>query len=168
MDKKDKTNLNNYPNDSIPTQSITGQPNNYNNTNHENDKELLIKELSENLNIEFDNNDNNKNINNAGGIKQSLTTIQEEINESISNPSIISGKDKKKEENELFYYLLREELWPIEDWKNKDLIEKDLELLKHNNIKISNCYEFYKLLGENESEEILRGIDLNPKIKKRK
>ena len=70
------------------------------------------------------------------------------------------------EENELFYYLLREELWPIEDWKNKDLIEKDLELLKHNNIKISNCYEFYKLLGENESEEILRGIDLNPKIKK--
>ena len=99
MDKKDKTNLNNYPNDSIPTQSITGQPNNYNNTNHENDKELLIKELSENLNIEFDNNDNNKNINNAGGIKQSLTTIQEEINESISNPSIISGKDKKKEEN---------------------------------------------------------------------
>ena len=54
------------------------------------------------------------------------------------------------EENELFYYLLREELWPIEDWKNKDLIEKDLELLKHNNIKISNCYEFYKLLGENE------------------
>ena len=99
MDKKDITNLNNYPDNSIPPQSINDQPNIYNNTNHENDKELLIKELSENLNIDYDTNDNNANIYNAGGIKQSLTTIQEDINESITDPSIISRKDKKKEEN---------------------------------------------------------------------
>ena len=81
-DKNNQINLNDIPNDN----------------NEENIKELLIKELSENLNIEIEGNESNiNNNNNHKLIKNSLTTIQEENSESFSHPSYISNQEKKSE-----------------------------------------------------------------------
>ena len=60
-------------------------------------KEQLIKELSDNLGIDMPSNDTNTN--NSDAIKNSLTTIQEVTNESIS-PSYISVNEKKQEKKE--------------------------------------------------------------------
>ena len=60
-------------------------------------------------------------------------------------------------------YLIRDELWSKEDWKNIDIIQNDLEIiLNKNDIKIGQCYELYKLLGGDE-EEALKGIDIKNK-----
>ena len=62
--------------------------NNKNDVNEEKYKELLIKELSENLNIDCVNTDTNT-INNTELETKSLTTIQEVNSESKSNPSFV-------------------------------------------------------------------------------
>ena len=64
------------------------------------------------------------------------------------------------ENNNLNDYLEREELWSKEDWKNIDLIQEDLNILKTNKILVGQCYELYKLLGGDETEA-LKGIDSN-------
>ena len=64
------------------------------------------------------------------------------------------------ENNNLNDYLEREELWSKEDWKNNDLIQEDLNILKTNKILVGHCYELYKLLGGDETEA-LKGIDSN-------
>ena len=74
----------------------------------------------------------------------------------------LRGDTDLNEKNKLFDYLIREELWSKEDWKNIDLIQTDLEILNKNNIIVGQCYELYKLLGGDE-KEALRGIDLNAK-----
>ena len=66
------------------------------------------------------------------------------------------------EKNKLFDYLLREELWSKEDWKNNDLIQNELEFLNYNDIIVGQCYELYNLLGGDENEA-LKGINLNEK-----
>ena len=84
MNKNDinnQLNLNNIPNDN----------------NQENIKELLIKELSENLNIEVEST-TNVNGNELG--KNSLTTIIEESSENFSHPSYASNIEKNLEKKE--------------------------------------------------------------------
>ena len=120
MDKKEiknQTNLNEIPEydyydkpeEVMPSMDYFKQPinNHLDNdpnkitNNHENDKELLIKELSENLNIDFLANNNNTNKNKGEGSKKPLTTIQGVSDESVSNINFRHENDVKKEENKI-------------------------------------------------------------------
>lgn len=55
--------------------------------------------------------------------------------------------------------MLKEEFWSKEDWKNRELIQNDIEILRESDITLGQCYELYKLLGGDENEA-LKGIDL--------
>ena len=74
----------------------------------------------------------------------------------------LRGDTDLSEKNKLFDYLIREEFWSKDDWKNIDIIQNDLELLNKNDINVGQCYELFKLLGGDENEA-LKGIDLNNK-----
>lgn len=64
------------------------------------------------------------------------------------------------EKNKLYdYIMLKEEFWSKEDWKNRELIQNDIEILRESDITLGQCYELYKLLGGDENEA-LKGIDL--------
>ena len=64
------------------------------------------------------------------------------------------------EKNKLYdYIMLKEEFWSTEDWKNRELIQNDIEILRETDITLGQCYELYKLLGGDENEA-LKGIDL--------
>ena len=84
--------------------------------------------------------------------------------------------DEINNENSLKLYLLREELWSEDIWKNEDLIEKDLQFLEENKIKVKQCYSLFKLLGEDlyikehnlkESNEKDNDDEYHQKIKER-
>ena len=120
MDKKgiNQTDLNNIPNfeyDDKPeefmpsldqikqslnsqlNQEISNSNNNQSNNNPEMEKELLIKELSENFNIGYINRECNANEENPKLDNKSLTIIQEEFNESKSAFSFPPKNEKKEE-----------------------------------------------------------------------
>ena len=94
--EKFRLSLNNKPKEEQNKNNNIDNNNKIENTPHIS-KEQLIKELSDNLGIDMPSNDTNTN--NSEAIKNSLTTIQEVTNESIS-PSYISVNEKKQEKKE--------------------------------------------------------------------
>ena len=55
------------------------------------------------------------------------------------------------ENNKLYLYLDREDIWPIELWKNEEIIEQYLEIIKREDISLAQSYELYNLLGGDEN-----------------
>ena len=55
------------------------------------------------------------------------------------------------ENNKLYLYLNREDIWPIELWKNEEIIEQYLEIIKREDISVGQSYELYNLLGGDEN-----------------
>ena len=92
------------------------------------------------------------------------TNLSTAIRKLISRYFIGVSFGEINKDEDLSSYLLKEELWSKNDWKNKSLITKDLEILKKNKIKIGHSYELYQLLGGDE-EEILK--EINSKDNKR-
>ena len=63
------------------------------------------------------------------------------------------------EKQQLIAYLTKEELWPYEICKKEDEIKKDLENINLSEIKVSQVYELYILLGGDEKESF-EGINM--------
>ena len=119
--------------------------NNKNDVNEEKYKELLIKELSENLNIDCVNTDTNT-INNNELETKSLTTIQEVNSESKSNPSFVYiNKEKQEEKYE----------------ENKEKIEDSIIPNTFNGE--NDLMSFYG--GNNDIENIVKNLQYNEDMK---
>ena len=71
----------------------------------------------------------------------------------------LRGDTDLNEKNKLMDYLLKEEFWSKEDWKKRDIIQNELDILNKNDIEVGQCYELYNLLGGDE-DEALKGIVL--------
>lgn len=52
------------------------------------------------------------------------------------------------ENNKLYLYLNKEELWSKELWNNEDKILQDIKILEDEELTVGQCYDLYKLLGE--------------------
>ena len=118
-----------------------------NNINQDQYKELLMKELSDNLNLQLVNNETNTTINNTDIRKKSLTTIEEVNSENKSNTSFNTKNKKKKEEQ-----------WP-ED--NEGKIEDSIipNIFSGENDLMS----FYG--GNNDIENIVKNLQYNEDMK---
>jgi hypothetical protein len=117
-------------------------------------KTQINEKIKENILKEFEN--GNKKIVNKINLSTACRKLISRYLVSARNDTDLSEKNK------LFDYLLREELWSKEDWKNNDLIQNELEFLNYNDIIVGQCYELYNLLGGDENEA-LKGINLNEK-----
>ena len=117
-------------------------------------KTQIDEKIKENILKEFEN--GNKKIVNKINLSTACRKLISRYLVSARNDTDLSEKNK------LFDYLLREELWSKEDWKNNDLIQNELEFLNYNDIIVGQCYELYNLLGGDENEA-LKGINLNEK-----
>ena len=86
------------------------------------------------------------------------TNLSTAIRKLISRYFVGGSFGEINKDEDLSSYLLKEELQSENDWKNKSLITKDLEILKKNKIKVGHSYELYQLLG-GDKEEILKEIN---------
>ena len=69
------------------------------------------------------------------------------------------------ENNKLVLYLSKEDIWPIEIWKNEDDLNPDFEILGNERLILGQSYELYNLLGD-EEKNILEGNIMKNKVEK--
>jgi len=57
-------------------------------------------------------------------------------------------------DKDLSIYLTRNEFWLNEYFKEEEILYKEIDLLKNEEIKVGQCYELYELLGGDVEDEI--------------